>query len=203
MQSEDNSGVKMMLRVASVLAIFLAWSYFAVGQTTTETVNTTICKISHRPAPFEGKLVRIKAVYAGSFEGSYLLDPACGKSVWFTTPDESANIAAVLGDSAYPKVPEATFDLVRDKEYEKFTNLAYAAVENFQPEYEVTATFTGRIDRCNDFKVNKKGFGNGFGQMGLSEFQFVLHSLADVNAKKAEGLVEPTRSALPSYIPEK
>ena len=190
-------------RVASAWAIVLVCSYVATGQRTSEVVNTTICKISNKPSAYVGKLVRIRAVYAGSFEGSYLADPTCGKSVWFTTPEGNANVAAIVVHSPYPKMPDTTFQLVKDKEYDKFTKLAYARLENLQPEYDVTATFIGRIDRCKDFKLDKKGFGNGFGQMGQSEFQLVLRSVSDVNAEEAKSIVEPTRSAIPDHIPEK
>jgi hypothetical protein len=195
MNTADNVDVPTSGRVASVLAAVLVCSYVAAGQTTSEAVDTTICKISNKPSAYNGKLVRIRAIYAGSFEGSYLGDPTCGKSVWFTTP-------AIVVHTPYPKVPDATFQLVEDEEYDKFTKLAYATVENFQPEYQVAATFTGRIDRCKDFKLDKKGFGNGFGQMGQSEFQLVLRSVSDVNAEEAKG-IEPTRSAIPDHIPEK
>jgi len=203
MNTTDNVDVRTSGRVASAWAIVLGCSSIAAGQTISEVVKTTICKISNKPSAYEGKLVRIRAVYAGSFEGSYIIDPTCGKSVWFTTPEGNANVAASVVQSPYLKAPDTTFQLVKDKEYDKFTKLAYATVANLQPEYEVAATFTGRIDRCKDFKLDKKGFGNGFGQMGQSKFQLVLRSVSDVNAKEAKGIVEPRRSAMPDHIPEK
>ncbi len=203
MNAADNVDVHTSGRVASALAVVLVCSYLATGQTTIEAVDTTICKISSKPSAYDGKLVRIRAVYAGSFEGSYLGDHTCGKSVWFTIPEGNANVAAIVVHAPHPKVPDVAFQLFKDKEYYKFTKLAYATVENLQPEYQVTATFTGRIDRCKDFKLDEKGFGNGFGQMGQSEFQLVLRSVSDVNAEEAKGILEPTRSAVPDHIPEK
>jgi hypothetical protein len=191
-------------RVALAFAIVLVRSaYVAGGPANSEALNTNICEISDKPSEYEGKLVRIRAVYAGTFESSELLDRSCGKSVWFTTSEGNASVAAIVVYSPYPKVPEVPVELVKDKEYEKFTKLAYATVENLQAEYEVTATFTGRIDRCKDFKLSKNGIGNGFGQRGRSEFQLVLRSVSDVNATEAKGILQPTRSALPDHIPEK
>jgi len=204
MNTADNVDVHTT-RVASALAIALVCSFVAAGQTSVEAVNTTICKISSKPSAYDGKLVRIRAVYVGSFEGSYLEDPTCGKSVWFTTPEGNQNVAAIVVHTPNPVVPDASFRLAKDKEYDKFTKLAYSTVENLKPKYQVTATFTGRIDRCKDFKLDKNGFGSGFGQMGQSEFQLVLRSVSDVNAEDAKGigLLEPTRSAIPDHIPEK
>ena len=148
-------------------------------------------------------MVTLEAVYAGSFEGSYLIDPICRKSVWFTTPEGNANLAAITVHVPYPKTPERNFQLIKDEDYEKFRKFAYLMVENFQPEYEVTARFTGRIDRCKDFKVDKNGLGNGFGQMGRSELQLLLQSVSDVKTKKAEGVLTPRRSVLSDEIPAK
>jgi hypothetical protein len=102
MNTADNLDVHTSGRVVSALALVLVCSYLATGQTPSEVANTTICKISSKPAAYDGKLVRIRAVYAGSFEGSYVLDPACGKSIWFTTPEGNANVAAVVVHTPYP-----------------------------------------------------------------------------------------------------
>jgi len=64
---------------------------------------------------------------------------------------------------------------------------------NLEPQYQVTAIFIGGIDRCKDFKVDKKGFGNGFGQMGQSRFQFVLRSVSDVSPDEAKEMVSLSR----------
>jgi hypothetical protein len=200
--SEHNNDVKVNSKTSLSFAIVLLLPLFTFAQVPSEVMNTTICNIAKRPSAYDGKMVRIRAVYGGSFEGTYLVDSSCKKSVWFTTPEGNPNIAAVVVHSPYPQVPETTFQLVKDREYEKFTNLAYATAENLQPENEVTATFTGRIDHCTHFKLNKKGFGNGFGQMGRSELQLVLQSVSDVDAKEAKGILTPSRSTLPDHIQE-
>jgi hypothetical protein len=169
----------------------------------TRSKATTICQIAAMPAVYANKMVSFRAIYAGSFEGSYLVDPICRKSVWFTLPDGNANVAVIAVHGSYPKTPERNFELIKGEEYDKFRKFAYATLENLQPEYKVTAMFTGRIDRCKDFKVNKDGFGNGFGQMGGSEFQLVLLSISEVKAKKAEGVLRSVPSVLSDQIPAK
>jgi len=203
MNPEDNAGVRMRLRVASACTLILACSWITVAQTKTEAATTTICRIIAKPGAYAGKMVSVEAVYAGSFEGAYLVDPICRKDVWFTTPEQNASIAAITVRGPYPRTPKSNFELIKDEEYDKFEKFAYATVENLQPQYEVTAIFTGRIDRCNNFKVDKNGFGNGFGQMGQSEFQLVLLSVFDVKVKQAEGILTPEKSVLPDQIPTK
>jgi hypothetical protein len=191
-------------RTVSVYGMLVVCSYITAGQTARHAANTTICKIAAKPSEYVDKLIRIRALYAGSFEGAYLVDPTCQKSVWFTTPEGMAkNTAIIAVQGQPPKTAEPSFELVKDEEYDKFEKLAYATTENLLPEYEVTAMFTGRLDHCKDFKVNKNGFGNGFGQMGQSEFKFVLQSVSESKVKEAEGVLAPTRSTISDHIPAK
>jgi hypothetical protein len=184
-------------KISSAVAILLTCQSALLAQSPQKIVGTSICKIFSKPSAYDGKLVRIRAVYAGSFEGSYLFDPKCGKDVWFTTP-----ISAVAVSGLYPKVAEPSFSLIEDKEYQKFKHFAYPTAENLQPSYRVTATFTGRIDQRKGFKIEKNAFGNGFGHLGGSEFQFILRSVSDVAAEEAKGNLEPTQSVLRNQIPE-
>jgi hypothetical protein len=160
-------------------------------------VKTSICKIFGSPSDFDGKTVRIRATYAGSWEGEYLLDTKCGKTTWFTTPDGSEDVAAMLVPADHPVPRPVNFALVKDADYEKFKRFAYATVENLQREYTVTATFTGRIDHREGFKRNADGSGNGFGHMGASEFQLVLESVSDVAVERSKTILTPTTSKLP------
>ena len=126
---------------------------------------------------------------------------SAAKKSGFTTPEGNAgNIAAFVVPRPYPEMPEATFALVRDKEYEKFAYFAYATTRG-QSEYEVSAAFIGRVDRRKNFKAGKYG-GNGFGHMGCCEFQVMLRSVSEVKVGEAKGSLIPTRSALPDRLPE-
>ena len=89
-------------------------------------MEATICRIVTHPSSYDGELVRVRAYFAGSFEGSYLVDDKCGKGIWFTTSDGVRSLAVILVHNPYPDVPEPDFSLVKDKEYEKFTTFAYS-----------------------------------------------------------------------------
>jgi hypothetical protein len=140
--------VRSRLRIGSALATLLACQCVILAQSPKKTEGPNICRVYTNSYAYDGTPGRIRAVYAGSFEGSYLVDSKCDKILWFTTPEGNTSVAASLIHSPYPKVAERDFLLVKDKEYEKFTRLAYATVENLQPKYKVTATFTRRIYRC-------------------------------------------------------
>jgi hypothetical protein len=200
-EPDHNVVVNMLRLVTTVPLLLVMCPHLLTGQTNSLVLKTTVCAVADKPSAFDGTLVQIEATYAGSFEGSYLSDPTCGKSVWFTTPDGVPSLAAIVVSGSSPQVAKPKFDLVRDKEYKKFAAFAYAMGPLLLPEYTVKATFVGRIDRCRHFKINDRGFGNGFGQMGLSEFQFVLRSVSSVSAEEFY-LVAPTRSVLTDHISE-
>jgi hypothetical protein len=178
-----------------VLVILLA-CHCALSAQASSTKDLSSCAI-YTDRSHDGTMVRIRAFYAGSFEGSYLIDIKCNKALWFTTPEGKSAFAAILVRGPYPKVAKTDFALVEDKEYEVFTRFAYATVENLEPAYKVTATFTGRLDRSRNFKLGR----DGFGQMGQSEFQLVLQSVTDVEAEEAE-LIPLIHSTLPNRLEE-
>lgn len=110
---EDTVRVRLTAKFSSAVAILLTCQSVLLAQSPQKIVRTSICKIFSKPSAYDGKLVRIRAVYSGSFEGSYIFDPKCGRDVWFTTP-----IAAVAVSGFYPKVAEPSFSLIDDEEYE-------------------------------------------------------------------------------------
>jgi len=191
----------MHLQFKAASSVLLVVSAVASAQHQPTPVKTNVCKLFGNPSAFDGKIVQIKATFSGSWEGEYLRDAKCEKAIWFTTPEGSPGVAAMVVPADHPTPRPLTFALVKDADYEKFTRYAYATVENLQREYEVTATFTGRIDHCNGFKKNPDGFGNGFGHMGASEFQFVMKSVSDVVAEQSKTILTPSTSTGPVEIP--
>jgi hypothetical protein len=198
--------MRRAIALAVGLMIVLTCIVSAFGQSS-EPVITSVCRVFQSPDAFDGKVVQIRARYAGSWEGAYLVDDQCQEPIWFTTPDgissiRSIAVISVSGDQA--RAPEVTFSLVKDNDYEQFSRFAYAT-ENLQPVYDVTATFIGRVDHVRRFQIHANGFGNGFGQMGRSELQFVLKSVTDVDVKKSVqvfGPVQPIVLPLPDHISE-
>jgi hypothetical protein len=195
--------MRWVLKICSVETTLLAFQCAMSAQSTGTTESLTACKLYTSPSAYKGMMVRIRDVYLGSFEGSYLSDIKCHKGMWFTTPDGNPgmNVAVISRRGQDPKVAGANFSLVADQEYAKFTQFAYATVENLEPAYKVTATFKGRLDRGKNFKLGKDGFGNGFGQMGQSEYQLILQSVSEVTVEEAPPFgPEPILSILPDHI---
>jgi hypothetical protein len=181
----------------SAVAVLLMAAVGLTAQQQSPPVKTSICKLFASPTSFDGKIVRIKATLSGSWEGEYLTDTKCGKSISFTTPEGSPAVAAMTVPADHPAPRPVNFALVKNADYEKFKRYAYATVENLQREYEVTAIFTGRIEHCEAFRRNPDGSGNGFGHMGASEFQFVMESVSDVIAERSKVILTTTPSTLP------
>lgn len=118
----------------------------------------------------------------------------------FTTPAEHKTFALISG-STYPKQQEPTLNVIEDTEYERFNRFASATSMNLEPMFKVTATFVGRLDRRKNFKLGKNGWGNGFGADGASEYQFILHSVSEVDVEQAPPLgPQPIDSTLPDRI---
>lgn len=67
--------------------------------------------------------------------------------------------------------------------------------------FTVKATFVGRLDRRKNFKRGKNGWGNGFGADGASEYQFISHSVSEVDVEQAPPFgPQPIESTLSDHI---
>jgi len=206
LRSQDDNAAVGVYRKRGILAILLLGCvHLALAQIKDAALNASICQLFENPSKYEGKLVRIRAVFVGSFESSGIVDPKCHKSIWLTTPSGLLrSVGAILISQRSPSVPRADFELVKDKDDEKFDRLTSSFGKSNWPycaDYKVTATFTGRLDHRLDFVKDEKG-ANGFGHMGLSEFQIVLRSVSDVQSEDdpCEFLPHPTLTELPDHI---
>lgn len=146
-------------------------------------------------------MVTIRAVYSSSrFDGTYLIDNRCKVAMWFTTPADHKT-SSHLSAPTYPEVQEPSFRVIKGKQYERFTRFADATTVQGELMFTVTATFVGRLDRSKNFNLGKNGLGNGFGSGGASEYQFILHSVSDVEVEQAPSyLPQPIPSTLPDRI---
>jgi len=170
-------------------------------------VNTTLCAVIDNPPAFNNRLVRIRGSYSGNFEYSMLSAAGCKEALWFGYGGGGAppSLAAFVGGGAMPGSEDADGKLilpvpvkvVRDSKFERFEKEVQAmahADANYEKEHPgkfidhcVTATFLGRIDSVSPevHEYRKKNTSNehsdglGFGQMGLFEAQFILHSVVD------------------------
>jgi hypothetical protein len=199
---------------AALIVMTLILSTSAQAQRTTRTarreqpIATTVCQILENPAPFNNKLVQVRGYVSVSFEYSILHSESCSEGIWFALADGSGppGLAVIVNgqgtaggkDSTGHWMPPIPVKLVRDANFEEFESyLADSArVKPGRPcgpdchFYQVTATFTGRIDAVSkevhaahlkrspsqplDFK--------GFGHMGLFDAQLVAQSVKEIEA---------------------
>jgi hypothetical protein len=171
-------------------------------------IQTTICKILEDPASFNNKLVEVRGYLSISFEYSTLHSESCSGGIWFALADGSGPPglrAIVPGPSVAGKQdpdgnrePPILVKLIRDANFEKFES--YLRQSTAGPpwtacgpdchRYQITATFTGRIDSVsNDIHVahlkkspSEGSDFKGYGQMGLFDAQLVVQSMKEVEA---------------------
>jgi hypothetical protein len=179
-------------------------SALAAQQKPTE---TTVCAILENPAVFNNKIVRVRGYVSGTFEYSAMGADGCRGSIWFAygNGEGPPGLVAHVSGGAWPGAEDAEgrlilpapVILVKDSSLRRFQKLMEARVEadarsekqdpNNCVLHRVAATFTGRIDGVSDgihaFHLKRKPMDRadflGFGQMGLFDAQFVLHSVAN------------------------
>jgi len=154
-------------------------------------LHTSICEALAKPERFGWKLVEIQATYGGTFEGAWISDSECKNLVGQVVPPFQRGM-----DKSYDDVVQRVSkeygltDVIRDKGWEEFNNasrqlytgLDYRLADGtwVQGKYDsVTAKFTGILVVKKDFRV-KRGFGNGWGHLGMSRFLLVLRSVSNV-----------------------
>jgi hypothetical protein len=171
-------------------------------------IITTVCEILEDPSSFNNKLVQLHGYLSISFEYSVLHSESCSAGIWFDLADDSEPrglemtvpghaVAGEQGPDGHWKAP-IPVKLIRDANFEKFEEYLTASTYRnpWSPcgpdchSYQVTATFTGRIDTVSneihtahlkkppsepsDFK--------GYGHMGLFDARLVVQSIKEVEA---------------------
>jgi hypothetical protein len=172
----------------------------------------SLCEALAHPARFDGKTVRSRAKYGGTFEGSWLSDDHCDGVGELVLPGYS-ELAERYGIS---KVAERAEDMVRDSAWRYFdsssrrlyTGMSVTRADGTidQGDYDyLTADFTGVLVVKRNFHV-KNGFGNGWGHLGASSFLLILRSVHDVSAHPCacppRDLPPPVVQFQPSPLPE-
>jgi len=202
----------MSIGAGLILAIFMLLN--SVQSQTTQSakqehpVITTVCEILKHPSAFNSKLVEVRGYVSVGFEDSTLHSESCSGEIWFALADGSGppGLAVTVNGLGKPRSSDSSrgrkqpiaVSLIRDANFEKFES--YLAASTYRnplgpcgPDchrYQVTATFTGRIDAVSnelhaahlkksptepsDFK--------GYGQMGLFDAQLVVQSMKQVEA---------------------
>jgi hypothetical protein len=178
-----------------------------------QVLDTTVCDVVKKPAPFDGKMVRIKGtVFAGfdQFAIKDASDPNCGypvNTIWLEYPQGTkgkAGAAAIVelqpaknfaGQYAAPTRTAVTLD--KSKDFKQFDSLLSQTHQKNSTmclgcnRYEVTATLIGRLDTVADATLKRDASGKivglgGFGNMNAYPARLVLQAVSDVTPKEID-----------------
>jgi hypothetical protein len=183
------------------------------AQTQPQVMDTTVCDVVKNPAPFDGKIVRIKGlVIAGldQFAVKDAGDPNCGypvNAIWLSYPQGTkgkAGPAAILQlqpaknfSGKYTASTRAAVTLDKSKDFKQFDSLLSQPHQKGADmclgcmRYQVTATLVGRLDTVADATVKRDASGKivglgGFGNMNAYPARLVLQSVSDVTPKEID-----------------
>lgn len=168
--------VPIVLRLASVACLL-------VGSAAAKPVPTSVCEIARSPASFDGKLVRLRATVVSGFEVFGIEDPGNKKCdmIWLSYPG-GGPVASTSFGPATPNLRRPPVKLKNNRQLKRFQKLLDAQMYPRSrgntciacSRYEVTATFTGRLDYA--------GRGHGFGHLNAFKARLVLKSVSNVSA---------------------
>jgi len=183
------------------------------AQAPAQVVDATVCDVVQKPAPFDGKMVRIKGVVIAGFDEFAIRDakdPNCGYPVdviWLEYPQGTkgkAGPAALVellpaknfnGQFTAPTRAAVTLD--KNKDFKQFDSLlAQTHQKNADmclgcTRYEVSATLVGRLDSVDNASLKRDSSGKivglgGFGNMNAYPARLVLQSVSDVTPKEID-----------------
>ena len=206
-----------MKRYLVAVAMFL-WLGFeshaqAPAATPAQVVDTTVCDVVKKPAPFDGKIVRIKGTVVAGFDQFIIrdsTDPNCGfqvDGIWLDYPQGTkgkAGPAALLTiqparnfSGKYTPPTRVPVTLEKDKVFKQFDSLLAQTHQKGADmclgcvRYQVTATLVGRLDAVDDATLKRDaqgkivGFG-GFGNMNAYPARLVLQSVSDLTPREID-----------------
>jgi hypothetical protein len=183
------------------------------AQTQPQVVDTTVCDVVKNPAPFNGKMVRIKGTVVAGLDQFVIkdaADPNCGypvNAIWVEYPQGTkgkAGPAAILQlqpaknfGGQYTAPTRATVTLDKSKDFKQFDSLLSQTHQKGADmclgctRYEVTATLIGRLDTVADAAVKRDASGKivglgGFGNMNAYPARLVLQSVSDLTPKEID-----------------
>jgi len=178
-----------------------------------QVMDTTVCDVVRKPAPFDGKMVRIKGIVVAGFDEFVIkdsTDPNCGfqvNGIWLQYPQGTkgkAGPAAILQiqparnfAGKFTPATRTPVTLDKSKEFKQFDSLLAQSHQKGADmclgctRYEVAATLIGRLDTVADASLTRDpagkitGFG-GFGNMNAYPARLVLQSVADISPKEID-----------------
>lgn len=180
----------------------------AAGQVT----DVNVCDVVKNPAPFNGKMVRIKGTVFAGFDQFAIKDPTdpnCGfpvDAIWLDYPQGTKGKAGAwavvelqpaknfAGQAPAPVPAPVTLD--KSKDFKQFDSLLAQTHQKSSmclgcARYEVTATLVGRLDTVADAMLKRDASGKiiglgGFGNMNAYPARLVLQSVSDVTPKEID-----------------
>ena len=180
----------------------------AAGQVT----DVNVCDVVKNPAPFNGKMVRIKGTVFVGFDQFAIkdsTDPNCGfpvDAIWLDYPQGTKGKAGAwaivelqpaknfAGQSSVSTPAPVTLD--KSKDFKQFDSLLAQTHQKGSMclgcgRYEVTATLVGRLDTVADATLKRDASGKiiglgGFGNMNAYPARLVLQSVSDVTPKEID-----------------
>lgn len=196
-----------MKRVLFLALIFCA----SVCGVSAQVVDTTVCAVMKNPAPFNGKIIRLKGIAVASFDQFLIKDSSpCGyqvDAIWLSYPPSTKGKAGPIAlvqvqparnfSGAYTPPTRVAVTLDKNKDFKQFDSLLSQAHNKGAgmclgcSRYEVSATFVGRLDSVTDPTLQRDksgkitGFG-GFGNMNAYPARLVLQSVAEVTPKEID-----------------
>ncbi len=135
-----------------------------------------VCQIAAEPSKYAGKMVRVRG-QLGTWPHDLLL--------WADHCDAGKIVIAYPGERVNPP---ADFELRRDGNFKKFERLLVAENKDGSYRYQLTATFTGRLDISDSVGFVRDEAGKVRGIQGyghpfpFSRFRLVIQSVSDVTA---------------------
>lgn len=137
----------------------------------------SLCGVLDSPELFDGKIVKVRANYGGTWEGFYLFDPSCSNR---HKKGENAVCVAPYDDAVPPRYRVKFVDDGGARQFGAAVKLICNGMD-MRCRYDyVTADFTGMIAVKRDFRVSG-GFGNGFCHLSMSKTAIVLKSVANIS----------------------
>jgi hypothetical protein len=136
--------------------------------------TVSYCDLVSKPADFDRKIVRVKAKYTASFEGSIMEDSQCNsKYTWvrFELAYEASTNREVLNE--FQRLTDTSPETTREG------GVLY-------PSRQVQVTWIGRFDGVKRRFKNapKEDPGVGYGHMGGYDFQFNVLKVESVSSSR-------------------
>jgi hypothetical protein len=157
-------------------AVLLALCYCAWGQENMRALEVTLCELYQHPEKYGGKMVKVRASFAGWKEQDLWIEDFTRERLTSLTSESCQswiNVTVVFPEKVKP-APD--FDLVRDDSFKEFQDALY-----HKSPMHIDATFEGRFDTVLAVQGGKRvRVGKGYGKKGNYDARIVLYSVSEV-----------------------